>query len=133
MGMEQRVSFAGAVPTWEAVRDLLAGRGFAVQMRMIDGELSFPDETPPTTWRELRVGTAQGMVTLRRGEAEVVFVTWGNADLGLRQAWNALVWAFAEAGGGRVQTPAGALDPGEFRRHTELPEVLGGQAGGSGA
>jgi hypothetical protein len=125
MGMEQRVSFAaGAVPAWEAVRDLLAGRGFPVQMRMIDGELSFPDDVPPAAWRELRVGTAQGMVTLRRHADGLVFVTWGNADLGLRQAWNALAWAYATAGGGRIETAEVLLDPAAFAGRAELPEVL---------
>jgi hypothetical protein len=123
--MEQRVSFPErAAPAWEAVRDLLAGRGFPVQMRMIDGELSFPDEVPPAGWRELRVGTPQGMVTLRPEGDGVAFVTWGNADLGLRQAWNALVWAYAEAGGGQVQTPEGALDAATYAGRAELPDAL---------
>src|SRR5262249_59502019 len=111
MGMDQTVSFAGkATPTWAAVSDLLARRGFPVQTRMIDGQLAFPDETPPDEWKELRLGTPQGMVTLRRAADAVVFVTWGNADAALRQAWNALTWAFAEAGGGTVQAAQGAVD-----------------------
>jgi hypothetical protein len=125
MGMDQTVTFAGkTIPTWPAVRHLLAGRGFAVQMRMIDGQLAFPDEEPPEEWRELRLGTPQGMVTLRRGTHEVVFVTWGNADQALRQAWNALAWAFAEAGGGHVLTPEGVLDAAAFARQAELPAAL---------
>src|SRR4051794_39109172 len=102
MGMEQTVAFPTAPPPWTAVAELLAGRGYAVQMRMIDGELSFPDEQPPEPWRELRVGTPQGMVTVRRAADRVVCVTWGNADAALRQAWNALAWAFAAAGQGMV-------------------------------
>src|SRR3712207_8342677 len=35
---------------------------------------SFPDEVPPEGWRELRVGTPQGMVTLRREGGAVVCV-----------------------------------------------------------
>jgi hypothetical protein len=61
------------------------------------------------------------MVTLRREADRVVCVTWGNADGGLRQAWNALAWALAEAGGGQVQTAEGPLDAAAFRRHAELP------------
>jgi hypothetical protein len=125
VGVEQRVSFAGAaMPSWETVRDLLAGRGFPTQMRMIDGELSFPDDVPPAGWRELRVGTAQGMVTVRREAGGVAFVTWGNADLGLRQAWNALTWGYAEAGGGRVQAAEGPLDATAFAGRAELPDAL---------
>ena len=124
MGMDQTVTFAGQVPAWPAVADLLARRGFAAQVRMIDGELAFPDEVPPEGWRELRVGTPQGMVTLRREGGAVVCVTWGNADLALRQAWNALAWAWAEAGGGRVRTGEGELRAEEFARKAEMPEAL---------
>jgi hypothetical protein len=59
-------------------------------MRMIDGELAFPDETPPDTWRELRVGTPSGMITLRREIDGVTLVIWGNADENLRRDWNTL-------------------------------------------
>jgi hypothetical protein len=124
MGMDQTVTFAGKVPAWPAVADLLARRGFAAQVRMIDGELAFPDEVPPEGWRELRVGTPQGMVTLRREGGAVVCVTWGNADAALRQAWNALAWACAEAGGGRVRTGEGEVSAEEFARRAEMPEAL---------
>ena len=125
MGMDQTVTFAGKpLPAWPAVSELLTRRNFAVQMRMIDGELAFPDEAPPEAWRELRVGTPQGMVTLRRAGDGVVFVTWGNADAALRQAWNALTWAFAEAGGGAVRTADGAVAADEFRRRADLPPAL---------
>src|SRR6516225_7808573 len=73
MGMEQTVTFAeGALPPWDEVSDLLARRGFPVQVRMIDGQLVLPDERPSETWRELRLGTPQGMVTLRRENRQVV-------------------------------------------------------------
>jgi hypothetical protein len=123
--MDQRVAFAqGRSPSWESVRGLLARLGYPVQMRMIDGQLAFPDEEPPPAWRELRVGTPQGMVTLRREGDDWVCVTWGNADAGLRQAWNALAWACAESGQGQVQTGQAAVDAGEFRRRAELPDAL---------
>ena len=125
MGMDQAVTFAGgAVPAWDAVRDLLGAGGYPVQTRMIDGELAFPDEAPPEGWRELRVGTPGGMVTLRREPGRVVCVTWGNAQGELLQAWNALAWAFAEAGGGRVETPSGPLAAADFRRTADLPPAL---------
>ena len=125
MGMEQTVTFAaGAVPAWAAVRDLLADRGYPVQTRMIDGELAFPDEAPPEGWRELRVGTPGGMVTVRREPGRVVCVTWGNAQGDLLRAWNALAWAFAEAGGGRVESAPGPLSAAEYRQAADLPSVL---------
>ncbi len=117
MGMDQTVTFAGKpIPSWPAVRDLLAGQGVSVQMRMIDGQLAFPDEEPPEVWSELRVGTPPGMVTLRRGVDQVTLVIWGNADPALRQAWNLLTWAFAEAGGGLVQTAGGPVNATAFRQ-----------------
>ena len=61
---------------------------------MVDGELRLPEEEVPTVWQELRVGTPQGMVTVRREPDRVRLVTWGNADAAMLQAWNALAWAF---------------------------------------
>jgi hypothetical protein len=111
MGMQQSVLFAGKpIPSWPAVRDLLAARGFAVGMRMIDNQLAFPDEMPAEDWSELRLGAAQGMVTVRRQGDRLVFVIWGNADAAMRQLWHAVTWAFAEAGGGQVETSDGLLD-----------------------
>src|ERR1700730_13908206 len=106
MGMEQTVTFpAGNQPFWPATRNLLASHGLSVQVRMIDGELAFPDEEPPEGWRELRLGTPEGvMVTVRRERDRIVLVIWGNANAALVQAWNALTWAFAETGRGKIQT-----------------------------
>jgi hypothetical protein len=123
--MDQTVNFGDRdIPAWPAVRALLTSLGYPVQVRMIDGELAFPDEEPPETWRELRLGAAGGMVTLRRSGAGVTFVTWGNADPAQRQLWNGLTWAFAEAGGGVVQTEQGIVDASAFRRAADLPQVL---------
>jgi hypothetical protein len=125
MGIEQTVTFAGgAVPAWATVQGLLAGRGFPVQMRMIDGQPAFPDEAPPEPWRELRIGTPGGMITLRRDLDRVVLVTWGNAEGELRYGWNALTWALAEAGAGRVLTAAGPVTAEEYRRTADLPPAL---------
>src|SRR5438067_12815516 len=125
MGMEQTVTFAlGGLPTFEAVSSLLAARGFPLQLRMIDAELAFPDEKPSEGWRELRVGTPQGMITLRREADRLSLVTWGNADRGLTQAWNALVWACAHQGGGQVLTERGPVSADEYRQTADLPEML---------
>jgi hypothetical protein len=125
MGMDQTVTFVGKpIPSWPAVRALLQKHGYPLQMRMIDGELAFPDEEPSEAWSELRLGTPQGMVTLRRQDGQITFVTWGNADAAMRQAWNALAWAYAEIGGGQVLTPRGPLDATSFRQSAELPGAL---------
>lgn len=122
MGIEQTAIFRGtALPSWTAARDLLAAHGFLLEMRMIDGQLAFPDEEPPETWNELRFGTPGGMVTVRRDGERLVFVTWGNADAAQRQAWNALTWAFAGAGGGRIVTDIGEMSVMEFQARAELP------------
>ncbi|HKI38393.1 MAG TPA: hypothetical protein VKA46_41470 [Gemmataceae bacterium] len=127
MGQERVVTFTGrGVPAWHSVAELLMRSGFPVQMGMIDGQLSFPDEQPPPSWAEVRVVTPQGMVTVRREPDRVRLVTWGNADTALLQAWNALAWAFAEAGGGRVEETEGALSADDFRRRVDLPSVLRG-------
>src|SRR5262249_52240782 len=100
MGLDRTVTFPGGnIPGWPAVRALLASRGFAVQMGMIDGELAFPDEEPAATWHELRLGTPHGVVTIRREDDRLHFIVWGNADAGLLRAQNTLADTFAEAGG----------------------------------
>jgi hypothetical protein len=126
MGMEQTVNFpTGRPPSWSAARDLLASYGFPVQVRMIDGELAFPDEEPPENWQELRLGTPEGkVVTVRREPDRLVLVVWGNADAQLVHAWNALAWAFAETGSGQVQTVDGSYTAVEYRRQVDLPAAL---------
>lgn len=120
MGMDRTVRFPGAVPEYPAVRDLLAKHSMPVQVRMIDGQLAFPDEMPGPDWQELRLGTAAGMVTVRRTGAEIACVTWGNADAGALQLWNAIAWAFAAAGAGEVLGPGGPLSAADFARSVNL-------------
>jgi hypothetical protein len=64
------------------------------------------------------------MVTLRREPDRVLCVTWGNAQGDMLLAWNALVWAVAEAGGGQVGTPSGPLPAADYRRRVDLPQIL---------
>jgi hypothetical protein len=127
MGMEQSVSFEGQpFPSFTALRDFLGSRGFPLQMGMIDGQLAFPDELPEADWHELRLRTPQGMVTVRRHGTRLIFVTWGNADASMLQAWNVLVWAFAAVGGGRIETPEGLVDAETYRNRVDLPAPLRG-------
>jgi hypothetical protein len=122
MGVELNVTFPGRpVPAWPVVAKLLAGRGSAVQMRMIDGELAFPDEQPPEDWREIRVAAGGTMVTIRRSGQEVRLVAWGNADENQRRLWQLLAWAFAQAGDGLVRTEEGDLTPAAFAENAGLP------------
>jgi len=125
MGMDQKVIFPSEnTPTWAQLAELLAKHKFPVEIRMIDGELAFPDETPPETWRELRVGTPHGMITLRRDQDGIALVIWGNADDKMRQAWNALAWGLMHLSGGTLRTPTGAVSLEEYVKTAELPNEL---------
>jgi hypothetical protein len=126
MGMSQSVQFAaGRGPSWPAVRKLLASRKFPLQVRMIDGELAFPDEEPGENWRELRLATQEGMaITVKRATDLVELVIWGNAEAGLIQARNALTWAFAESGQGLIPTAEGDQTSAEYLVHADMPEVI---------
>jgi hypothetical protein len=121
MGMDQKVTFSpDRVPFWPQLRALLSARFFGPQLRMIDGELAFPDEEPVLAWQELRLGTPSGMVTLRREPDGIRLVTWGNADDALRRDWNALTWVVAVLSNGTVEGASGRMSADEFARFAEL-------------
>ena len=125
MGMEHTVRFTSqVVPPLPRILAVLAEHNFPVQVRMVDGELTLPDEVPPGGWRDVRLGTAAGMVTLVRRGQELTVVIWGNADDALRCAWDAIAWAAARAGEGWIVGPSGPQNPDEFRRGVSLPNVL---------
>ncbi len=126
MGMTRTVRYSAAPPAWADIARTLGDQGYAVQIRMINGELAFPDEVPSEPWQELRLGTPAGMVTLRRGPNRIECVVWGNADAGLLQAWNGLAWACAVAGEGVIETDTGPRTPVEFRQTADLPDALRG-------
>lgn len=88
MGMEVRLPRTDLA--WTDLQARSAARGLSLQMRMIDGELAFPDEEPGSAWRELRLAVPGGMVTLRREEDGLRLVTWGNADGDLLASFRAL-------------------------------------------
>src|SRR5260370_34191010 len=106
MGMSLTVDCPNGAPAWAAVIRWLAAHGAPAQMRMIDGQLAFPDEQPPADWHELRVALPAGMLTLRREENAITVVAWGNADDALRRDWNLLAQAVAVASGGHTQIGA---------------------------
>jgi hypothetical protein len=125
MGMDRKVAFApGTVPDWARLAGFFAARQFPIKTMMIDGELSFPDDQPPCTWRELRLGTPLGMVTLRREDDAVRVVTLGNAQGPLLHAWNALTWGLAAVFGGAIHDGDEMVSAEEFTQRAELPEGL---------
>ena len=100
MGIERRVEFAAALTLdWPRLVADLAARGLSPSLRMIDNLPAFPDEVPPAEWRELRLGFAAGMVTVRRAGTDLLCVVWGTADAGLTTARDAVADALAGQGG----------------------------------
>lgn len=125
MGMEYTIRFhGGTAPALARVLAVLAEHNFPAQMRMVDGELTLPDEAPPEQWKEVRLGTPAGMVTLARRGQDIAVVTWGNADEAMQRAWNAAAWAVAKAGRGEIILPGGPKGPDDFRKSVALPDVL---------
>lgn len=121
MGLDCTVRFpAGSVPAWDAIATQLARVGASAPLRMIDGLPAFPDEVPADGWREVRVGFAAGMVTVRRGPDSLTCVVWSSADPALLAARDKLAWACAAAGEGTVETADGALAAAEFARRCGL-------------
>jgi hypothetical protein len=115
MGLDRTIRFpTSETPSWDAIQARLACVGEAAPLRMIDGIPAFPDESPDPGWKELRVGTAAGMVTIRRGPGTLTCVIWGTADPALNAAWEKVIWACAMAGGGRIDTPTGPTSAEEF-------------------
>jgi len=98
MGMSHVVECPNGVPDWPKVAEWLALHSSPAQMRMIDGQLAFPDEEPPADWRELRVALSGVMLTIRRQPSAVEIVTWGNADDSMRETWDMVARAFRELG-----------------------------------
>lgn len=125
MGMEHTVRFSGQkVPPLPEILAVLEEHNFPVQVRMVDGELTLPDEVPPDEWKEVRLGTSAGMVTLVRRGQELTVVTWGNADGAMQSAWNAVAWAAAKAGEGKIVRPGGLQSASEFRASVLMPEIM---------
>jgi hypothetical protein len=99
MGLERTIP-ATTPLDWPLLAARLNALGEAPVLRMIDGLPAFPDEFPPDDWRELRIGLAGGMVTLRRTSDGYSCVTWGTADPALQASTDRLVRAIGESATG---------------------------------
>jgi hypothetical protein len=64
------------------------------------------------------------MITIRKEPDRLVFVTWGNADVEMQKAWNALTWAFAEVGKGSIESGGENLSAAQFRDKSPLPDFI---------
>ena len=78
MGMEIEVKVAGL--NWSKISGSMAKFEPKGTIRMADGQLTFPDEEPPTDWKELRTALPAGMVTIRKTPTGATLVTWGNVS-----------------------------------------------------
>ncbi len=123
MGMELTATFGGNTPSWQAILTQWQRAGIPVIVRMIDGQLAFPDEIPGDDWKEIRVSTPVGMLTLRRTDQRIASVIWGNADDELVRHWRISAWACASAGAGRIATSTGEESAEEFSRSQRLFEA----------
>jgi hypothetical protein len=121
MGLDCVIRFpASGVPTWSAIKSQLARIGELAPLRMIDGMPAFPDELPEDAWRELRVGFAAGMVTIRRTGDSLNCIIWGNADAALLAARDRVAWACAAAGRGTIGAASGELSSDEFAQLSNI-------------
>lgn len=71
----------------------LATAGFTCQVLAVDGQLVHPTAPVPASWREVRVRTPAGMITLRQQGGEVALIVFGNADAALLAARDRLAAA----------------------------------------
>ncbi|HEX2482193.1 MAG TPA: hypothetical protein VHQ69_09955 [Methylomirabilota bacterium] len=85
MGLEVVVPRVSSVPL-VTLLDRLAAAGLPSALAMVDNVLQGPGATPPVTWRDARLRTPAGVVTLRRVPSGVAVVVFGNADEPLRTA-----------------------------------------------
>ena len=69
-----------------AVLAQLSGAGLAATVAMVDSVLQGPGARVPDLWREVRLRTPAGVVTLRRQGDSVTVVVFGNADPALQEA-----------------------------------------------
>ena len=64
----------------------LPGAGLTASVAMIDNVLQGPGARVPDVWREVRLRTPAGVVTLRRQGEAISVVVFGNADPALQEA-----------------------------------------------
>jgi hypothetical protein len=79
-----------------ALLERLAAGGLPGTLAMVDRVLQGPGATPPAVWRDARIRTPAGMVTLRRTASGVAVIVFGNADERLQAAQRAVATAIRE-------------------------------------
>jgi hypothetical protein len=105
MGLDLVVAHAGPCPLAPLVATLTAG-GLPCVVAMVDGVLQAPGREPPLDWRDVRLRTPAGTVTLRRVAEGIAVVVFGNADEALRAAQRTIAAAVGGEVGGRTTDPS---------------------------
>jgi hypothetical protein len=85
MGLEVVVPRVASVEL-AALLHQLGAAGLPSALAMVDNVLQGPGAIPPAVWRDARLRTPAGVVTLRRVPSGVAIVVFGNADEPLRAA-----------------------------------------------
>ncbi len=68
---------------------------------MVDNALRPMQAPPPDDWRDVRLRTPAGMITLRRHAGGIAIVVFGNADAALQAAQRTVADALRTASDGR--------------------------------
>jgi hypothetical protein len=78
---------AGAAPCpLPPLLEKLAKAGLPAAVAMLDGALHMPTAPLPEDWREVRLKTAAGTLTLARKPGAIAVVVFANADEPLKEA-----------------------------------------------
>lgn len=95
MGLELVVPRAAPLALG-GVLERLAAAGLPGTVAMVDQVLLGPGATLPVVWRDARIRTPAGMVTLRRTASGVAVIVFGNADDRLLAAQRLVATAIRE-------------------------------------
>src|SRR5690242_7990675 len=97
MGLEEAVAKSPAEVSLRSLLERLASGGLPTTIIMVDGALVPPSAPPPSTWREVRLRTPAGMVTLASRGGAIAVTVFGNADAALRDAQRKVAEALRES------------------------------------
>ena len=95
MGMTRTVPVRGA-PELGALLARLDGAGLPSAVLMIDHQLVAPGAPPPARWRDVRLKTPAGTVTLKLDGSTVTVTVFGNADPPLQAAQETIARLLSE-------------------------------------
>ena len=98
MGMTIEVTRAPDSVSIKALLAALSAAGFPTTIMMIDGQLVMPNAEPPPSWRDVRLRTPGGTVTLARRDSSIGVVIFGNADANMQQAQQRVAEAIEKLG-----------------------------------